>query len=124
MKLQHRQKGFSLYSLSFYLGLLAFVVFTGLKLFPVYMESFSVESSVRSMEGDRGQAYTGALSVRSALAKRLRFNNVEEVTADDITVIRQDDMYIIDVDYEIRIPYIKNIELIVSFSHHGEVLAR
>ena len=123
MKLQHAQKGFSVYSLSFYLLLIGVVVFTGLKLFPPYMTSFSVESSVRALESDSGQTFNGVSSVKGSLFKKLRFNNVDTVTSDDVIVLRQDNVYVVDVDYEFRIPYFKNIDLIISFTHHAEVPA-
>lgn len=123
MKLQRVQKGFSVYSLSFYLLLIGVMVYTGLKLFPPYMTSFSVESSVRSLESDRGQTYNGVSAVKGSLFKKLRFNNVDTVTSDDIIVVRQDDFYVVDVDYEFRIPYFNNIELVISFTHHAEVPA-
>ena len=122
-KLQNAQRGFSFYSLSLYMGLLAFVVFTVLQLLPAYEESFSVESSVRSLESDRGVSYSGARAVKSALRKKLGFNNVEAVTSDDIGVVRQDNVYEVNVNYEFRIPYFKNIELVISFSHSAEVPA-
>jgi hypothetical protein len=123
MKLQKSQKGITMFTIAFYLGLLVFVALTVLKLFPVYMESFAVASSVNSMNSGQVE-YSGALAVRSALMRKLGFNNVENVTMDDISVTRADRVYMIDVNYEVRIPYIKNINLIVSFENHAEVPAR
>ena len=121
MKLQKSQKGVTMVSLAFYLGLLAFVIFTVLKLFPVYMDSFSVESSVKGLETDRSKEYRGAGSVRTALLKRFSINNLTVVNHEDVVVKRDDELYIVDVDYEVRIPYIKNIELVLTFKNHAEV---
>jgi hypothetical protein len=123
MKLQRSQKGVTMLTIAFYLGLLAFVVLTALKLFPVYMESFSVASSVEAMNSAQ-EEYSGAMAVRIALLKKLGFNNVQNVTKDDISVTRENQVYMIDVNYEVRIPYIKNINLVVSFENHAEVPAR
>lgn len=121
MRLQYQQQGITLVSLSFYLLLLGFAVFNVLKLFPVYMESFEIESSVKSLESDRGEPYTGSNSVRTALFKRLRFNNVKSLTKDNIVIKREEQVYMVDVNYEVRVPYISNIDLIISFSHHAKV---
>ncbi len=123
MKLQHTQRGFSFYTLSFYLALFGFVVFTALKLFPAYEENFSVESSIRSLESDRGQTYSGSRAVKGALMKRFSFNNVTMVSGDDIGVVRKDNVYEVKVDYEVRVPYFKNISLLLNFSHSAEVPA-
>ena len=123
MKFQNAQKGFTIYSLSFYLLLIGFVVFTGLKLFSPYMTSFSVESSVRALESDSGQTFSGASSVKASLFKKLRFNNVDTIRSEDVIVLRQDNFYAVDIDYEFRILYFKNIDLVISFTHHAEVPA-
>lgn len=124
IKLKQSQQGVTLMSIAFYLGLLAFVVMTTLKLFPVYMESLTIESSVQGLEDDKNAEYMGVLSVRKALLKRFGINNVTIVTKDDISVVREDQTYLVDVNYEVRIPYMANIELVLTFENHGEVAAR
>ena len=123
MKLQHAQRGLSFWSLSFYLILLGFVVLNGLKLFPIYAEAATVESAVRSIESDRLASYNGAMSVKSALFKRMAINNVASVTTDDVSVVRDGQDYVMNIEYEVRVPYFKNIDLILSFDHHAEVSA-
>jgi hypothetical protein len=112
-----------MFSIAFYLGLLAFVVLTVLKLFPVYMESFTVTSAVENL-GKKTEPYSGVLDVRESLLKNFGINNVTLVSAQDISVRREDQKYLVDVDYEVRIPYIKNISLVMSFTNHTEVAAR
>ena len=124
MKFRQHQKGFTLYSIAFYLLLLGFVVFTALKLFPVYMESFAIKSSVDSLNSEADAEFTGAREVKAVLLKRFGVNNITTVTNDDITVEREDQTYVVNVNYEVRIPYISNIELVLSFANRAEVNAR
>jgi hypothetical protein len=124
MKLERSQKGFTLASLSFFLLLLGFVVYTALKLFPVYMEAFTVESSVASLETDKNQEFSGPSAVRQALSKRFQINNISTVSLDDISVTSEKGMLLVDVDYEVRIPYFRNINLLLTFTNHAEVPSR
>lgn len=124
MKFKHQQKGMTLYSVAFYLLLLGFVVFTALKLFPVYMESFAVKSSVQSLNSDPDAEFTGAREVKTTVLRRFGVNNITVVTNDDVTVTREDQTYMVDVNYEVRIPYISNVDLVISFTNHAEVNAR
>ncbi len=123
MKLRHSQKGVTMASLAFFLLLLGFVVYTALKLFPVYMDAFTIESSVKGLETDR-QEFSGAMSVRQAVLKRFGMNNVVSASAEDIVVKRVNQMFEVDVDYEVRIPFFKNIDLLVSFENHAEIPIR
>lgn len=124
MKLERSQKGFTLASLSFVLLLIGFVVYTALKLFPVYMEAFTVKSSVASLETDKNQEFSGPSAVRQALSKRFGINNITTVSLDDISVTSEKGMFIVDVDYEVRIPYFRNINLLLTFENHAEVPSR
>ena len=59
--------------------------------------------------------------MRSAVLNRFSINNLTVVNHEDVVVKRDDELYIVDVNYEVRIPYIKNIELVLSFKNHAEV---
>ncbi len=118
------QKGMTIYGVAFILLLIGFVVFTTLKLFPVYMENFTISSSLESLESEPGKQFAGAMDIRHALMKRFGMNNVRQVTRDDISVTREGQIYYVDVDYDVRVPYIKNISLLVSFTNHVEVDAQ
>ncbi len=124
MKMAKYQQGVTIYGLAFILLVIGFVTFTTLKLFPVYMENFTVRSSVESLEKEADQQFLGVMAVRSALLKRFSMNNVTQVSAEDISISREGQVYSVDVDYEVRVPFIKNISLVISFANHAEVAAR
>jgi len=124
MKLQKQQRGITLIGIAFILALIAFVTFTVLKLFPAYMQNFSVQSSLQSMQGEKSREYLGAVAVRDGVIKRLDINNVTQVPKEDIRITRDGQTYNIDVDYEVRIPYFSNISLVITFNNHAEVDAR
>jgi hypothetical protein len=104
--------------------LIGFVVFTTLKLFPVYMEHFSIISSLESLEQERDKEYVGAAAVRTTLLKRFQMNNVSQAGGDDISIVRDGQIYRVEIAYEVRIPFISNISLLASFNETAEVPAR
>ena len=124
MKTRNHQRGLTLFGFFFIMFLIGFTAFTTFKLFPVYMENFTIRSSLESMEGETGKEYLGAIAVRDAVNRRFGINNVTQVGLDDISITRDGQVYNVDVDYEVRIPFISNISLVVSFTNHAEVSAR
>lgn len=124
MKLRKQQQGITLFGVAFTLILIGFVTFTVLKLFPVYMQNFSVRSSLENMEGEKSREYLGAVAVRDGVIKRLGINNVTQVDKENISITRDGQVYNIDVDYEVRIPYFSNISLVLTFKNHAEVSAQ
>lgn len=123
MKLHRYQNGSSLFSIVFTLLLIGFVAYTALKLFPVYMEDFSISSSLETLEAESAKEYRGALSVREAVMRRFNVNNVSRVGKDDISITREGQSYYVDVDYEVTIPFIGNVSLLLKFSHSASVRA-
>jgi hypothetical protein len=122
MRLQKHQKGLSIWSFSFNLFLLGFAVFVTLKLLPIYMEDFSVGSAVSSLESDP-EEFRGALTVRNSLFKRFDMNNISRIEKENISIIRQDQEYLISVNYEVEVPFVGNITLILRFEHSAVVKA-
>ena len=116
------QKGLTIWSFSFTMFLIGFTAFVAIKLFPVYMEDLSVGKAVESLESET-EEFRGALTVRSALIKRLEINNVTRVEYDKISITRENQEYLIDVDYEVEVPFIGNISLILRFEHSAVVRA-
>jgi hypothetical protein len=122
MQTNKYQKGLSLWSFSFNIFLLGVAVFIALKLFPIYMEDLSIGSAVESLETD-SEEFRGALSVRDALLKRFDINNVTLVDKDKISITRDEQDYLVEVDYEVEVPFIGNISLIIRFEHSAVVRA-
>lgn len=123
MTLEQSQRGATLWSVIFILFLIGFSVFVTLKLFPVYMEDFSIVSSLESLENDPGAEYLGAGKVKQAVMKRFGINNVKVISSEDVSVSREGNFYYVDVDYEVIVPFIGNISLLITFGHSASVRA-
>lgn len=124
MNARMHQQGITLFGFVLTMFLIGFVVFTTLKLFPVYMEHFSILSSLESLEQERDKEYVGAVEVRNTLLRRFQMNNVSQAGKDDISIIRDGQIYHVEIAYEVRIPFISNVSLVVSFNNTAEVPAR
>ena len=124
MKLQRYQVGASLYGIIFVVLVAVFVGHTFFKLFPVYMENVEVASGIKSVGADADAQYNRPSDVYQAIFRRFGVNQITRVGRDDISVVRDGDFYIIDVDYTVTVPYMWNISLLMEFNHEAEVRAR
>jgi hypothetical protein len=119
-----RQEGISMGGMLIVLVLIGLAALVAIRLVPVYMESFSVQKSVMSVVEEAQRTPHTPLQMRDLILKRLSINNVERITRDNIMITREGFFYKITVDYEVRTPFIKNIDFVVTFENHGEVPAR
>ena len=95
-------------------GVLLILLF---KLTPVYMEHFAVVSSLKSMEEEPGMRTKSPSELKRLLQKRFEINDVRRVTRDDVIIKRQGKSTLITIAYEVQIPLVSNIDLLVSFDN-------
>ncbi|OGI48273.1 MAG: hypothetical protein A3B81_06240 [Candidatus Muproteobacteria bacterium RIFCSPHIGHO2_02_FULL_65_16] len=122
MNLKSRQQGMTMWSLAFVLGVIAFVILLIFKLLPPYVEDMKVRAA---LDGIARQDNAGAMTraeIASALSKRFDIDNVDTVKPDQhLTVERAVGKKIIRISYEVVIPMVSNISLLLDFNHIREV---
>lgn len=116
-----RQRGMTLISWVVVLGVIAFLTMIVLRLFPVYMEHMAVVSSLESLEKELEPM--GPSEIKDKLSKRLQINDVENVSSKNIKIERGRGIYRVGVAYEVRTPFLSNVDFIVSFDDQVEVRA-
>lgn len=94
----------------------AVVAFAGLKLAPLYMTQFKV-AKVLEQTADTGRGDTVVLPavVRNELARRLDIESVDNPTAEDITIERDGDNWVMIADYTRETSLFGNVSLQVHF---------
>jgi len=122
MHVPTRQTGLTLIGLLVILGFVALMAMVVLKLVPVYLEAFAVEKAVESVQAE-ASARTPQ-EIKDTLVNRFDINNIETVTHKDIKIERNREKYIVRVDYEVRVPLLYNIDMLLTFKNLAEVPAR
>jgi len=92
----------------------AFFAYTLILLFPIYLDNFSVKSIINGL-ADGDESFSSASKLRRILKIRLDVNSVTSVRYDDITISREADKFLLDIDYEVREPFLGNIDLVFTF---------
>ncbi len=109
------QKGLSLIGFILVLILALFFAYAGVKLVPIYLNHYSVVNSMQGTADELRGSNASPRQVQAALSRRLQVNYVEHVGTSDVEVSRNPQQ--LRVDYEVREPFIGNVDLVVSFSH-------
>lgn len=118
------EKGMTLWSTTFVLGVLGMAVFLILKLFPVYMQDFKVEKALQSVAAQPGAGAMSRPEIVQALNNRFMVDDVEHVRADQQLVIEQAGKNkVYRLDYEAVVPLFRNVSALIEFQHAQEVRA-
>ena len=91
---------------------------------PIYMQSYTVDSSVKSLAeiADIREKEEG--EIVSLLQTRLDINNVKIVKAAEAEFAYEEGVATIKLEYEVRRPYMGNIDAVLKFKHSAELGGR
>ena len=117
MHRMRQQNGFAMQTVLFTIVLVGVAVFMIFKLVPVYLEHFGVVSSLESMADEIGLHSKTPKQLMILLKKRFGINDVTRITNEDVTIKRQRQETHINVAYEVQVPLVGNIALLMTFDN-------
>ena len=111
-----QQKGMTAIAMALILAMIGFFALLAIRLFPIYMEHFSVTSHLNSLAEDASIKGKSNKEILSTLKKRFDIDDVKNVKSENIFITRnKDKSMLIEVEYEVRTPGIGNVDMVVSF---------
>lgn len=113
----NQQAGLSVPLVLFGILIAVLVVLLGFKIGPLYLEHYGVVSSLKSLEQEAGMRRKSTSELMTLLKKRLDLNDVRRVQRDDITIKKQTKHTTVRVAYEVQVPLVSNIDLLVTFDN-------
>lgn len=113
-----KQRGLTLISLIFVLGIIGFFVLLILKIGPIYLNHSKVVNAMAALEQTDNITSMTQREILANLDKRFNMNYVEFVTHDDISIAAQPGYVRVNIDYDRIEPIIGNLSVLVEF-HEG-----
>ena len=104
------------------LGMIAFFALIAMRLFPVYMEHFSVTTHLGNLATNSEMKGKTDKEVLSKLNKSFQIDDVKNVNNEHIFIERNKDGTMkVSIEYEVRTPGIGNVDMVVSFSDEVDI---
>lgn len=119
IKAQNGMTGIAWMLVIFLIGFFSYVI---LLLFPIYLENYNVKSVIGDL-ADGNEEITSASKLRETILKRLDINMVTSVPTSAISISRDANVFLVDIEYEIKEPFVGNIDLFITFKSLVEVPA-
>lgn len=118
MTLASKQQGLSILSILIIVLVFGFFLTATVKLLPIYMESWTIKKAVSDVvEANQGKTFS-VKSIRSQIDKKYTINQIRGRSARDVKITRQKSgLYLVDANYEERVPFIQNIDVVVKFDN-------
>lgn len=110
-----RQRGLTLMSILFILGLIGFFVLLTLKIVPIYLDHGKVTSALEGLKATPDLASKTEFEIRDSLNKRFGINYVYDVKQDNIKVIKHGNYVKVDIEYETVVNLVGNLSALAEF---------
>jgi len=119
MSLRKRQRGMSFLGLVAIVGILGFSFVIGLKLIPIYMDSWKIDGIMNAVISEAGIKEQSRQEVINTMLKRLDIDAVEAVNyrnyKEALTVTKRKNNMTINIFYRVETPLIGNLTLVAEF---------
>ncbi len=103
--------------------LICFFSFVGIKLFPVYMENYSIKGIVKAVKQEPNIAKKSTGEVRTMIRKRLLINSIRDLKKEHIIIKKFAGNLSVKIEYEVRKPLFGNLDVVMSFKDEFEMAA-
>lgn len=113
--MRSKQVGAGLVGWLIVLSLIGLVALVTIRLAPVYMESFTVGSVLKSLGDDASLKASDRSQILAALSKRLDVNDVDAVKRDNVKLETVNGGLQVTVAYEKRFPILGNLDGVANF---------
>ena len=110
-----KQKGITIVGFLIVLALVIFASYLGMRIGPIYLEYYSVVSSMNGLAAERGSASYTPFEIKRRMLDRLYVSySAENVKEEHIKVVRRGGVNL-RVVYEVRKPVMGNLDVVASF---------
>lgn len=121
MHAKGRQHGITLLGFALVLAVVSFFAYMAMRLFPVYNEYWSVVSAMEGVRQESGVSTMSIDQIRASMVRRMDINYVTSVKPEHITINRRGGQNTLRVAYEVRRPFLYNIDFVVSFDRTVDI---
>ncbi|MGB1272302.1 MAG: DUF4845 domain-containing protein [Endozoicomonas sp.] len=115
--MKRRQKGASAFGWLVALFIGGLLLSLALKVGPLYMDDLTVGKVISSLSDRPGSNTASVTQVRSWIDKGLQ-TNLAKLDRNEVKLSRENGQVRVDIDYERRINYLYNIDLVLTFNHY------
>ena len=125
MTFARKQKGMSVLGWLLILAIVAFLASTAFKIIPHYLDFFSLEKIISSVETEKALEIRTIPDFYSHVSKGMQVNGIRDLDLDKaLKVTMENNEFQAHLQYEKREPLVENLDLVVRFDKEFRVRAQ
>jgi hypothetical protein len=125
MKLPKQQQGMTAIGWLIVLGLIAFFALIGIRLLPLYLESFKVAGALDSMKQEPFVTKKDKGEIMRMLSRRFEIDDIDSVDLrKNVEISKDAGILKIRADWERRTHLLGNVDVVLHFDKNVEIVER
>ncbi len=120
---QHKQRGLSALGILLVLTIAGFFLTIGTTIGPLYLDNSFVNAALQSLSSEPIHKLSDS-KIRRRLQDSFTINNVRDVNAKDTVIERKKTATTVSLDYERRVHFFANVDIVVVFENTYDTSAR
>ncbi|UTW45520.1 DUF4845 domain-containing protein [bacterium SCSIO 12696] len=110
------QRGMSSLGLLLIIGIVAFFLLCAFRVGPLYLDNSFVGSSLKKLQDDDLTRMSNS-EIRSQISRYFTVDGVRDISTKQIKIDRKSNSVVLSLDYEKRVEFLGNLDVVVRFSH-------
>lgn len=110
----YKQRGMTLIGFLIVLSAALFVAYIAMKLVPIYLNHYSVVSSMKSLAAEPNVTDMSEARLRDLLSRKFSTSYVKHITPRDVEIVRSTGVQVV-AEYEVREDLIGNLDAVITF---------
>jgi len=121
IKFRSRQQGATMLGMLVIIAILGLGLYSVIRLFPTYMEYYSVVRNMESVAKENPAESTSVGALKIALQKHWDIDDIKSVEVNDMDIKKISTGYEIHAEYNAKVPFVANVSWLVAFDKTVEV---
>lgn len=112
-----KQNGFTALQIVIGLALIGFALTCVLKILPVYIDNYMIRDALKDLGAEPRFSEMSKEDIEQKLKNQFDLNGVRGAAYKSIKVRRRTEGWLINIDYEERIPFMGNLDVLIHFQN-------
>jgi Tfp pilus assembly protein PilE len=109
-----RQRGLTVIGMLLLIVVLGFMALVAMKVIPMYIQYFTIKSTIESIRKEPQLAQMGLMEIQTAIQKRFDIGYVDKITAKDLKLRNDRNGRVLDLVYEDDQPLFYGLHIVLK----------